>query len=366
MAKIIIFGDIKTNEKVNVDPDIQVICKNADLVIANLEGPYVSLARPRQAKKGTPLSSDNNIKKLVDDLSISILNFGNNHIMDFGIDGLKESIDFSEKLGINWVGANDSDKLNKHLYVNEDFKVVIFSFSHREGPVSEIGTSDTGPYVLPLFSILEASVRYYNKKGYSVIVNYHGGEEFFNYPWPRRYAWAKQLIKAGALLVVGHHSHSIQPVLKVDDGFLALGLGNTYFHTSYQERHTGTTEGIFLEVDTVTKEFKYRLLKSNKSSARLDLLSKECFYPSIIKSSFLMDAWCKEARKRVYFNNLNVKRCDDIFLKRAFDCIWNFGSIFKRSFKSLKDRDILISAIPIFGKYILGRSINKNPKRFLF
>lgn len=366
MAKLIIFGDIKSDQDISIDPSIRKICKDADLVIANLEGPFVNYSKPRADKKGRHLYSNESLRKIVEDLEINILNFGNNHILDFGLDGLSESIKFSEELKIDWVGACDGKEKNKYFLLDEENKVAILSFSHREGPMAEVGLDGVGPYALPDFSIIEADIYNFNRKGYSVIVNYHGGEEFFSFPWPRRYAWSEQLLKAGALLVVGHHSHSIQPVLKLNKGYLALGLGNTYFHTPYQEAHIGTNEGIFLEVDTEKNTVNYHSLNSNWEEVSLTKSSKNSLFPIKIDETRIMNLWCIEARNKVYFNSLKNKKNNRGMFKKLIGIIMSFLSLSKSSLSSIRDKDILIACIPFLGKYILSKDIRKSPKDFKF
>ena len=365
MAKIIIFGDVKTDKEIKIDSRIKSICEGADLVIANLEGPFIKSAKPRKDKKGRPLSSNENIIKLIKDLNLSMLVFGNNHILDYGLDGLEESIALAKELGLDWVGASDGKK-DKYFHLDKKNKIVVLSFSHREGPVAEVGVDGIGPYALPSFNVIENDIRSFNEKGYSVIVSYHGGEEFFNFPWPRRHAWSEELLKAGALLVVGHHSHSIQPVLKTDFGYLALGLGNTYFHTVYQEAHKGTNGGIFLEVDTKNKTIKYHCLEANWEIGSLNISSGASLLPIEIAKAKLLSLWCKEARRKVYFNKLNTRKNNHNLLKFLLIIVRNFLSLLRSSLSSVRDRDIMIASIPFFGKYILSKSISKNPKNFRF
>lgn len=366
MAKVVVFGDIKTNKEIKVDSRIKDICKGADTVIANLEGPFVKDAEPRKSKIGSVLSSNESIKKLINDLKISILIFGNNHILDYGLEGLEESIDLATELDIDWVGASNGNVKNKYLHIDEKNKIAVLSFSHREGPVSEIGAEGVGPYALPDFSIIESVIRDFDRKGYSVIVSYHGGEEFFSYPWPRRYAWSEQLIKAGALVVIGQHSHSVQPVLKLDNGYLALGLGNTYFHTPYQESHTGTNEGIFLEIDTDRNTIEYHSIESNWETASLSMTSKQSLLPITLHKTEIIEYWCKEAQKKVFFNQLKNKNKNTTLLKATLKPLVNILRLSKSSLRSVRDRDILIASIPLFGKHILSRNISKNPKGFKF
>lgn len=368
MAKIVVFGDIKTKgQAISVDPHIQDLCENADLVIANLEGPVIDNAKPRKDKRGNPLASDMSITSLTESLSIKLLTFGNNHILDFGAEGLEESISFAESKGIAWVGATDGKGNGSYVMINEELKVALFSFAHREGPVSEVDSGTIGPFVLPDFQRLIREISELSNKGYSVLISYHGGEEFFNSPWPRRIHWAKELTDAGALLVFGQHSHSVQPVyVTKNGGFLAPGLGNTYFDTPYQRRHTGTEHGIFLLLDTHSKTLiTYSLhAKWKESYLGLDVVVPDS--PVTFNEDELVAGWVADCKRKVFGNRLNVRCKQGTWLRSVVVSCYFFIGIVKGKFKSTRDVDILLGSIPVVGSYLAKKMLNSSINKFDF
>jgi poly-gamma-glutamate synthesis protein (capsule biosynthesis protein) len=62
-----------------------------------------------------------------------------------------------------------------------------------------------------------------------VVVILHSGYENVTQPSPPQVAAAHAAIEAGAVLVIGHHAHVLQPIELNRDGVIAYGLGNFAF-----------------------------------------------------------------------------------------------------------------------------------------
>jgi hypothetical protein len=63
----------------------------------------------------------------------------------------------------------------------------------------------------------------------TVLVCMHWGQEHVHYPIPSQRRLAREMIAAGANLIVGHHPHVLQGVEAVDRGLVAYSLGNFTF-----------------------------------------------------------------------------------------------------------------------------------------
>lgn len=368
MAKIIIFGDIKTNnQRLRVDEDLKSLSSDADLVIANLEGPIVNKASPRPDKKGKAHASDESIQSAFEELSIGLLTFGNNHILDFDVQGLSETIDFAEAFDIAWVGASDGVGRGSYLYLNDELGVAVFSFAHREGPVTEVNDAGGyGPYALPECKILHNKIRQLVEQGYSILVSYHGGEEYFNVPWPRRLAWARSLVDAGALLVFSQHSHSVQPVYKLSTGFLAPGLGNTFFCTEGQKRHLGTEEGVCLVLDTDTKTMDYMKVASEWNSWRLILKDKCMYAPIDFDEKAVVSGWLSECKQVVFGGRGKRKPEKSDWWKNPARSVFFTWRVIMQKFSSVRDVDILLGSLPFIGSLRTKKSIMSAPDSFRY
>jgi poly-gamma-glutamate synthesis protein (capsule biosynthesis protein) len=81
-----------------------------------------------------------------------------------------------------------------------------------------------------------------------VIVSLHWGIEYAHQPQESQVRIAHDLIAAGADLVIGHHTHTPQPVERYRGGLIAYSLGNFVFDPAGE----GGRNGLLLQC-TVTR-----------------------------------------------------------------------------------------------------------------
>ena len=62
---------------------------------------------------------------------------------------------------------------------------------------------------------------------------------------------SEQAIDWGADLVVGHHPHTVQPIERYKDGYIAFSLGNFIFDQNFCEK---TSTGLILKVSVENKK----------------------------------------------------------------------------------------------------------------
>lgn len=358
MAKVIVLGDIRSFKgKVQICKKIQALCRSADIVIANLEGPIVENALPRQGLS-SPVKSSNAVLSLLKDLKVSVVTIANNHILDYGLEGLKETTSSLENAGIRWVGASAGDNAKSHYIELPEINAVLFAFSHREGPTCEFLSTGVGPVVLP-GKELGAHIQQWKSRGKRVLVSYHGGEEYYNVPWPRRAAWAESITQYGADIVFGHHSHSIQPITKHCSSIIIHGTGNFYFETPRQRMKSGTNEGLLsliaFEKSIGNIAVEAWKVNSNWEKESIKIVHKmpDQFFNQ--KLDDLYEQWISETRQFVWLGTLkqnpfsgssainrNIRRAKSILL-----FLWRN---LKQRFTSVRDRDIFMSALPLIGK----------------
>ncbi|MBI2633913.1 MAG: CapA family protein, partial [Parcubacteria group bacterium] len=69
-----------------------------------------------------------------------------------------------------------------------------------------------------------------------VIVSFHWGEEYQDFPSEKQRSLAHKIIDAGANIVMGHHGHHLQPVEKYKNGLILYSLGNLIFDQMWSEK----------------------------------------------------------------------------------------------------------------------------------
>jgi len=193
--------------------------------VINLECPII--------KEGIPVGGKINLKVQENYLSdifgnnLLCVNLGNNHIFDYGLEGLNSTIHELEKLNAYHFGL--------HRGYDTKFTPLIIKFSELDiafvsavcpstSPLLEVDKSarlselDVDALIIELGLIRPLVDR--------IVVYIHWGKEESSYPEAEEIDTARRLVDNGADVVVGSHAHAPQPIEKYKNGIIAYNLGN--------------------------------------------------------------------------------------------------------------------------------------------
>ena len=243
MIKIIGVGDIMPGGILNgckkdfISKDVQEILCSADLKIGTLE----------TAVGNEPNFYDEKMKRLADviyvedqdierikQLRFDVLSLANNHFFDLGPEGAKHAIDLLDKIGIAHVGAgrNIEEAAKPVIKVINRKSFAILGFCDwRDETVGWCPiASETTPGVNPMYDDYAAKeIKKYKKLyDYIVVVN-HWGKEYDYYPTSHVFHTTKIMIDAGADLILGGHTHCVQPIMKYKGKSVIFSMGNFLF-----------------------------------------------------------------------------------------------------------------------------------------
>ena len=197
--------------------------KNDDLSIGNME---VVIGNNNLSSSGTGYNfcAPESIGKLVSTLDLEVLATANNHSYDRGIEGINSTIDFfnnnSDIMTIGTFKEKEDRNKNKILNINN----IKFGFlSYTLGTNIKIPESErfrVGLYRNPdtkeiddkFKELITNEVNNLKKDTDIIIVMMHWGKEFTNTPNDEQKSMAKFLNSLGVDIIVGSHSHSIQPI----------------------------------------------------------------------------------------------------------------------------------------------------------
>lgn len=221
MIRIRLIGDIWLRESVALE--LSPTEPSPDLLIGNLETP-VTTAEP-VPKAGPHLSGDPAAwESILGSLRPLVLSLANNHAMDFGLDGLVDTLDLCRESGIPAVGAGASlEAATAPARIPAHGRdIAIFARAERQFGAAD----DRRGGVATLEPALHDRLRVERERGSLVVLSVHGGSEMSPWPSPQ---WRDQLrsyVDAGAHLVHGHHSHVPQGYERYGEGLIFYGLGN--------------------------------------------------------------------------------------------------------------------------------------------
>ncbi len=210
---------------------------DADLLVGNLEGALTAatVAWPKAYRFSTPPGLTNGLQEA----GFDVVSLANNHTMDFGAEGLIETMATLDIIGIAHTGAGRT-AAEAHAPViveSEGLKLAFLSFvlTPRESSGFSICTWAAGPVEpgLALGSVEAIGVAVLAAQSRSdfVIVQLHAGTEYAHAVDLTQVKLVEAAVAAGADVVLGTHSHAIQPITWGGAGtpFIAWGLGNFVF-----------------------------------------------------------------------------------------------------------------------------------------
>jgi poly-gamma-glutamate synthesis protein (capsule biosynthesis protein) len=203
------------------------ILRRADVRLANLEAPLIQGGRALFST-GVRLQSPPSVAELLRHLGFDAVSLANNHLMDFGPDGLRSTLATLAGSGIASAGAGPdlsaarTDVVLTAKRQRLGFLAACDDQGGRATP-NQPGVAPIEPRLLP------GAVRRLREQVDYVVVALHTGIEFTNYPEPFFARLAHRLVDAGAAVVVGHHPHVPQGVERHGKGLIAYSLGDFLF-----------------------------------------------------------------------------------------------------------------------------------------
>lgn len=213
-------GDIVPSEKFLVEMTDDVP------VVVNLECPVTRAQVPAPDKVVLKAEIDWLINAFGSGLRVACL--ANNHIMDFGAEGFSDTVALLELAGVKWFGAGmNIDAARNGLVLRAGNRFMGFCGYVCPSTHPIFATANT-PGVLPLdLDMIREDLHGLRDKGaHRVVVCLHWGAEEVPYPSPRDIELARTLADMGADLIIGHHSHCIQPYEIHNGRPIFYGIGN--------------------------------------------------------------------------------------------------------------------------------------------
>jgi len=223
----------------------------SDINIVNLECP-VNLAGEENKiiKNGPHLQTKEDIFKYLKQLNVTAVTLANNHILDYGMQGLQSTIDACNKNNIAYTGVGNNLKEAAIPLVLEknNLRVAIVNFCENEWSVASDDTAGANP-----LDIIEnlAQIKKAKTLADFVIVIIHGGSEFYNLPSPRMIKQYRFFADNGANAVIGHHTHCLSGYEVHSSVPIFYGLGNMIFtkDSEHDSWFTGLTIQLILQKD---------------------------------------------------------------------------------------------------------------------
>ncbi|GAA3214564.1 hypothetical protein GCM10010468_35440 [Actinocorallia longicatena] len=207
----------------------------ADLAMVNLETAVTD--RGTGAAKQFAFRAPSSAFAALKGAGVDVATMANNHGLDFGAEGLEDSLNGAEDSGfpVVGIGRNAAEAFKPHVATVKGSKIAFFGATQvldDELATAWTATDAQGGLASAkdparLIAAVKAAAGEYD----TVIVDLHWGVEKQSCPTENQKTLAQQLVDAGADAVVGSHAHVLQAggFLKTDK-YVHYGLGNFVFY----------------------------------------------------------------------------------------------------------------------------------------
>lgn len=228
---------------------ISSITSSADLALCHLETP---IANKNENYSGYPVfNSPPEILTAVKELGFDMCDQASNHSLDKGFAGIERTLNKLDEIGIPHTGtARTPEEAAKPLVVDikqgeKTFRIGIIAYTYGFNgftrPADKLWSAnqiDVPAMIAEAKAARAAGAQF-------VVAKIHWGSEYTNKAGAAQIQVANELAESGVIdLIDGAHSHSVQPVTKIKNMWVAYSHGNLI--AAHREPTTIKSEGLIV------------------------------------------------------------------------------------------------------------------------
>ncbi len=280
------------------DEEIRRACGESHYVVINVEGPITS--SPPMAIPGHVLHSDCRSANVLYALGNNVFDLANNHILDHGVAGLRDTIQFAEARGWLSLGAGENLALASAAQILRRGGVTVGLLAVCGKGVPFAGSSSPGVFGDVPEGRVRSRIRELRKSVRWLVVAYHGGEEYSHVPMPARRRKLMRYLRYGADVVVAHHAHCVQRYEQVGEKCIFYGLGNMVFDLDCHREHAGTDESVLLCLSFSDRSMTFRPLftRHDRDRRTVSAIGSNPNFSPLTASSYKWE-WGIDASRRL-------------------------------------------------------------------
>lgn len=283
--------------------NVQDIISGADIAFINQE---TACAQSFEPESYPTFNSPVDLTFDIRDVGFDVIGMANNHMLDKGALGLRESFDNWNAVGLTVIGCyEEKDDGTKYITYYEKNDIIIAFVAYTYGTNLSEDPAKEGLYAPYLKqSDVASDMKEARENSDFVIVSVHWGEEGSMTPSTEQVSYAKIMAENGADVILGHHPHVIQPIewLEGYEGsktLCAYSLGN-FVHE--QARDYNVPGGIISFDITDSGDGDVKVVSPR-------FIPTVCHYPSNFYDNvvYLLEDYTEDLARshavRTYYNN---------------------------------------------------------------
>lgn len=234
--------------------DIKPIVQQADLAIINQE----SQVCPGYSASGYPdFATPESMGTALINTGFDVIVTANNHMLDNGDDALVTTYNYWKDKPVIQVGIDMSadEGMDIAVFEQDGVKIALLAYTDVvNGGSSAVKKSKYAKYTYYDFDIAKKQINKAKEVADLVFVSMHWGKEDSFKPNSAQKEIANQLAGLGVDVIIGHHSHVIQPIewIETDEGktLCIYSLGN-FLSTMLNSYHM---VGLMVSFDVITND----------------------------------------------------------------------------------------------------------------
>ena len=324
--KLLFLGDIVFDAtEITVSQNLLDLFNSADYKVCNFEGSFVSPNSNRIIKAGPHVSNSELALDFIKKLNVNYAALANNHIMDYGVDSLVNTINVLNDNGIETLGAGKTytEAYNPLIISNNKEKICIINACQAEFGVVKNKYVYGGGYAWVNSPAIKQKIKENLEICDKVILFLHAGMEDQIIPLPEwkqiYHEFADIIGLRGAIIAT--HPHIVQGYEIYNGTPIFYSLGNFSFFKEELKDNIEWNRGIVVQYDTLTNETKV-----------IPVLTKEKFLDIDNSDTFKSDM---EYRCKLVKDEAKLNEIADAIAEKS----WN--DFYKSYYQSVtKTRDI--------------------------
>ena len=200
-----------------------------DLTVVNLEGVLTDKEYLRPESSGKTgaffFRGKTEYVNILTAASVEVAGLANNHALDYGERGLRDTIATLEGAGIEWFGTYDRNRRDteKFLFYEKDGVTICLVGLYWENYLQ--GNPDgCGAYLAEEIKRIKES-----GEADAVIAVFHGGQEYGRHRTHPQTLFTQMCMRSGVDLVICHHAHVVMGMDVINNRSIFYSLGNFCF-----------------------------------------------------------------------------------------------------------------------------------------
>lgn len=242
-------GDVET-----LFTDTLPLFEGNDINFVNLECALTNTTEGIK-KCGPVLRATPRVAEVLKAVGVNYAGAANNHFFDAGVEVAHESLKYLADAGITVTGyGKDYEDARRNLTVEKDGErvAIVAVCEHEYNYAREDRMGSRGFSAFDTIDDIRAAKATHDR----VIVAYHGGCEYCQYPSPRLRDVCRAMVRAGADLILCQHSHCLGCYEEYEGGHILYGQGNSHF-VSPKNKHATWHDSMGVFYDTVNNTVEF-------------------------------------------------------------------------------------------------------------